>query len=171
MPISILPIGMALSSAYAALVFGTMQPAAAASPLMQPQAGEWRYEIDAGSISQTLNTWAASGGAIQTPLGTAQLQQLTAEISNNELIIRGTASTGWFNVPVDAAATASVQGGNVQMHVVDAHVNGMDVPDAARGQLEQQLQSQVVQSDAGSGVVLRSLELGDGKIVVTWVGP
>ena len=157
-----LPLGIALSSAYAALVVGAAQP----------QTPEWRYETDAGSISQSLNAWAAaSGGAIDTPLGTARLQQLSAEISNNELIVRGTASTGWFSAPVDAAATASVQGGTVQVHVVDAHVNGMDVPDAARGQLEQQLQRQVAQAVSGSGVSVRSVQLGDGRLQVTYVGP
>jgi hypothetical protein len=164
MAFSLVPIGMALS-----LTFGAMQPTISAEPLAQAQ--ESRYEIDAGTISQSLNAWAASGGAIQTPLGSARLQQLSADISNGELIVRGTASTGWFNVPVDAAATASAQGGNVQVHVVDAHVNGMDVPDAARGQLEQELQSQVSQSIARSGVAVRSVQLGDGTLAIIWVGP
>jgi hypothetical protein len=164
MAFSLVPIGMALS-----LTFGTMQPTVSAAPFAQ--AHESRYEIDAGTISQSLNAWAASGGAIQTPLGSARLQQLSADISNGELIVRGTASTGWFNVPVDAAASAWAQGGNVQVHVVDAHVNGMDVPDAARGQLEQQLQSQVSQSIARSGVAVRSVELGNGTLAVVWVGP
>lgn len=171
MAINILPCGMALSSVYAALTFGTMQPSAVVPPVAQVQAPEWRYEVDARSISQSLNAWAASAGALQTPLGTARLQQLTAEIGDNELIVRGTATTGWFSVPVDAAATASVQSGDVQVHVVDAHVNGMDMPDVARGQLEQQLQSQVAQSVAGSGVLVHSVQLGDGKLAVTLVGP
>ena len=171
MPISTLAIGMTISSAYAALMLGTMQPSAAAAPVAQAQSREWRYETDAQSISQSLNAWAASGGALQTPLGQAQLRQLSAEISDNELIVRGTASAGWFNVPVDAAATASVRGGSVQVHVIDAHVNGVDVPDVARGQLEQQLQAQVAQAVAGSGAVVRSVQLTGGKLEVTWVQP
>jgi LmeA-like phospholipid-binding len=161
MAINILPLGMAISTAYAALTFGTLQ----SSPMME--ARESRYDIDAGSISQTLNAWAASGGTVPTPLGAARLQQLRAEISNNELIVRGTART----VPVDAAATVSLQSGNMRVHVVDAHVNGLPAPDAVRNQLEQQLQSQVDQSLAGSGVVVRSVQLGDGKLELTWVGP
>jgi hypothetical protein len=170
MPISILSLGMTVFSAYTALVLSTMQPVAATPPVAQAQAREWRYETDARSISQSLNTWAASGVAFQTPLGTAQLQQLSAEIGNNALIVRGTASTGWFSVPVDAQASVSVDAGNVQVHVVGAHINGMDVPEVARGQLEQQLQTQLVQAVAGSGVVVRSVELRDGKLEVTWVG-
>jgi DUF2993 family protein len=169
MPISSIRLGMALSSAYAALMFGSMHASAATPPVTE--AREWRYEMDAGSLSQSMNAWAASGGAIQTPLGAARLQELTAEISNNELIVRGTASTGWLSVPVDAAATAWVQSGNVQVQVVNAHINGIDVPDVARGQLEQQVQNQVTQSVAGSGVVVRSVQLGDGKLAVGWVGP
>ena len=171
MPMSIVSLGMTMSSAYAALMFGTLQPSAVAAPDAQTQAREWRYEIDAGSLSQGLNAWAASGGAVQTPLGTARLQQLTADITDDELIVRGTASAGWFNVPVDAAATASVQSGNVQVHVVDAHINGVGIPDVARSQLEQQLQNQVAQSVAGSGVVVRSVQLGVGKLALTWVTP
>jgi hypothetical protein len=59
----------------------------------------------------------------------------------------------------------------VQVHVVDAHVNGLAVPDAARGQLEQQLQSQVSQSIARSGVAVHSVELRDGTLAITWAGP
>jgi hypothetical protein len=170
MPISIVAIGMTISTAYAALMFGTIQPSADVA-VAQAQAREWRYETDAQSINQSLNAWAASSGGLQTPLGTAQLRQLSAEIRNNELIVRGTASTGWLSVPVDAAATASVQGGSVRVHVVDAHLNGMDMPDVARGQLEQQLQAQVAQAVAGSGAVVSSVQLGDGKLSVTWVQP
>jgi hypothetical protein len=171
MEINLLPLGMALSSAYAALTFGTVQVSDAAPAGTPAQAREWYYEADANSISQSLNVWAAAGGVIQTPLGTARLQQLTVDVSNDELTVRGTATTGWFSVPVDAETTASVQSGNVQVHVVGAHVNGMDVPDAARGQLEQQLQSQVAQSVGRYGVVVRSVQLADGKLEITWVGP
>jgi hypothetical protein len=171
MAINLLPLGMALSSAYAALAFGTVHVSDAAPPATPAQAREWYYETDASSISQSLNGWAAAGGAIQTPLGTARLQQLTADISNDELTVRATAATGWFSVPVDAETTASVQNGNVQVHVVGAHINGMDVPDAARGQLEQQLQSQVAQSVGRYAVVVRSVQLADGKLEITWVGP
>jgi LmeA-like phospholipid-binding len=172
MAINLVPLRIALSSACAALTLGTMQASAAAPPTVNQVSGrEWRYEIDASSISQSLNAWAASGGNIETPLGTARLQQLSAEIDDNELKVRGVANAGWYSVPVDAAATASVQSGSVQVHVVDAHINGMDVPDAARGQLEQQLQTQVAQSVAGSGLAVRSVQLGDGKLAVTWVGP
>ena len=171
MAINLLPLGMALSSAYAAFMFGTVQVSDAAPSVTPAQAREWYYEIDASSITQSLNAWAADGGAVQTPLGAARLQQLTADIGNDELTVRGTATSGWFSVPVDAEATASVQDGNVQVHVVSAHVNGMDIPDGARGQLEQQLQNQVAQSVGRSGVVVRSVRLADGKLETTWVGP
>jgi hypothetical protein len=171
MAINLVPLGIAISSACAALTFGSTQVAAAAPPTIDQLPREWRYEIDASSISQSLNDWAASGGTVETPLGTARLQHLNAEIGNNELVVRGVANAGWFSVPVDAAATATVQSGTVQVHVVDAHVNGMGVPDAARGQLEQQLQTQVAQSVSGSGVAVRSVQIGDGKLAVTWVGP
>jgi len=172
MAVNLVPLGLALSTACAALTFGTMHASAAAPPTInQVSAREWHYEIDASSISQSLNDWASSGGTLETPLGTARLQQLTAEIDNNELVVRGIAIAGWLSVPVDAAATASVQKGNVQVHVVDAHVNGMDVPDAARGQLERQLQTRISQSVAGTGVAVRTVQLSDGKLAVNWVEP
>jgi hypothetical protein len=67
---------------------------------------------------------------------------------------------------VDAAATASVQDGNVLVQVTQAHINGIDVPDAARTQLQQQLQGQIAQSIAAYGVAVRSVELTDGGLVV-----
>jgi len=172
MAINLVPLRIALSSACAALTLGTLPASAAAPPASgQGSTGEWRYEIDSSSITRSLNAWAASGGMLETPLGTARLQQLSAEIDDQELIVRGVANTGWFSVPVDAAATASIQSGTVQVHVVDAHFNGVDVPAAARGQLEQQVQTQLAQSIAGTGVGVHSVALGDGKLRLTLVGP
>jgi hypothetical protein len=167
MAMSLLPIRMVLSSAYAALTFGTVQ----VSQPAPAQAPQWHYETDASAISQTLNTWAATGGGIQTPFGTARLQQVTADISNDQLTVRGTATAGWVSVPVDAESTASVQDGNVQVHVVGAHINGINMPDSARAQLEQLLQSQIAQSVSGSGAVVSSVQLTDGKLQITGVGP
>jgi hypothetical protein len=167
MAINLLPIGMVLSTAYASLTFGTVQ----VSQPAPSQAHEWHYETDADSISQTLNSWAATGDGIQTPFGTARLQQFTADISNDQLTLRGTATAGWLSIPIDAESTASAQNGNLQVHLLGAHISGISVPDSARGRLEQVLQSQIAQSVSGAGVVVNSVQLADGKLEITGVGP
>jgi hypothetical protein len=135
------------------------------------QSKDWTVQIDSATLSQNLNAWATAQGALETPVGTARLEKLSADIRDNQLIVHGTADAGWLSMPVDATATASVQADNVKVLVNQVHVNGVDVPEAARRQLEQQLQSQLEQSVAANHVVVRSVRLGDGKLVVSGSRP
>ena len=150
-------INLAFALAATVLTFAAAQGA---------PAQQWSVQVDTPTLNSSLNTWAASQGGLQTPFGTAQLRNLTAEIGDGLVTVHGTADTGWFSVPVDAAATASVQGGNVQVRVTRARIGGVDVPEAARGQLEQQLQGQLAQSLAAHHVVVRSVSLADGTIAI-----
>jgi hypothetical protein len=171
-----LAFALASSGAVAALTFGAVQWPATAQT--QPAAAvvtaaptpEWSFQVDTPTLNQNVNAWAGSQAGVQTPFGTARLRNLAAEIGENQLTVRGAADAGWFSVPVDAVATAAVQNGNVQVHVTQAHVNGVDVPQAARDQVEQQWQEQITQSIAGYRVVVRSVRLADGKLVIagTW---
>jgi hypothetical protein len=131
-----------------------------------PQSQQWSVQVDTPTLTQYMNSWAAAQGTIQTPLGDARLKQLSADIRDNKLIVSGTAESGWLTVPVDAAAAASAQNGAVQVHIEQAHINGVDMPDVLRSQLEQQLQNQLAQSLAAYRVTVQSVQLGDGKLVV-----
>ena len=169
---SIPRLALAMSVACAIVTFGPL-PQAAAAPaalLAQTPAPQWEVEVDAQSLSQNLNAWASAEGTLQTPVGAARLQQLSADIGDNELIVRGSASAGWFSLPVEATATAAAANGSVQVHVVEARVSGIDVPEAVRADLEQQLQTQLAHTIAADGAVVQSVQLADGKLAAagTW---
>jgi hypothetical protein len=132
---------------------------------------EWTFQTDGPTLSRDLNTWAAGQAPLQTPVGMARLEQLSAEIRDNELVVHGTANAGWLNAPVDAAATAQVQSGRVLVQVRQAHINGVDVPEVARHELEQQLQNQLEQSIGANQIVVRSVQMGGGKLVVSGTRP
>jgi hypothetical protein len=179
---SIARLGITLASTFAALTFGLMnRPAAAMSPTAavarssapiaahaqnQSSTRVWSYQVDTSTLDEYLNTWAAEQGSVQTPLGSARLRQLHTEIRDNQLIVGGTADSGMFSVPVDATAVAAAQNGSVQVHIVQARINGMDMPDAARSQVEQQLQNQLAQSLATYGVTVQSVQLANGTLVI-----
>lgn len=173
-------LGVAVASSFGVLMLAAMNRPAFTTPsvasVVQPapplttaqtQTQPWRYQIAASTLDQYLNVWAAGEGTVQTPLGTARLRQLHTDIRDNELIMRGTADTGWLSVPVDATVTASVQSGQVQVRIVEAHIKGVDVPDGPRAQIEYQLQSQMTQALAAYHVSVRSVQLANGEIVVT----
>lgn len=177
---NILKLGLALASALGVVTFGPLNrpsvaqstaPVAAQSTVpvaaQTNQSQVWSYQLDTATLNQYVNAWAGAQGALQTPLGTARLRQLNTEIRDNELIVSGTADAGWLSVPVDAAATASVESGSVLVHLVRAHINGVDVPDGPRAQIEQQLQSQLSQPLSAYHVSVRSVQLADGKLVIS----
>jgi hypothetical protein len=128
---------------------------------------DWTLQIDSPTLTQDLNAWAAGQATVQTPVGMARLQQLNADIRDNELVVTGTADAGWISAPVDVAAKAEAQSGRVQVQVTQAHVSGVDVPEVGRRQLEQQLQSQIEQSLGAYGVAVRSVQMGGGKLVLS----
>ncbi len=169
-----LTLGVVAITLFAALSLGPMNgpaiiagPSASITPVAIEASGQvWTFTIDAPTLSGYLNAWAAAQGDIQTPLGTTRLRQMAAEIRDNELIVSGTADVGWFSMPVEAAASASVQNGVVRVHVDWAHIHGVNVPDAFRTQIEQQLQAQLSQSLAYH-LSVHSLELANGKLVIT----
>ena len=179
----VVKLGLAVS---ALLVLGGLYRASTAPPATAPvptyvrtpaavlpqQVGqEWTFQVDARTLSQNLNSWAATQGTLQTPLGVARLQHLNVDIRDNELFFRGTAVAGSLTVSVEAAATASVQDGNLQVQLKQARINGVDVPPPARNELEQQLQNQIARSIDVYHVVVHSVRLGNGTLAISGTGP
>jgi hypothetical protein len=60
-----------------------------------------------------------------------------------------------------------VVGGRVVVHLVEAHVNGVALPDSARGQIEQQVQAQLDQTVGAQHVRVSSVRVADGSLAVS----
>jgi hypothetical protein len=129
---------------------------------------EWSVQLDEASLTQQLNAWMAGQGLVQTPLGMAQLEDMTAELRDNELVVHGSVETAGMRAPVDIALSAAVKdGGHVHVQVDGAHLDGVPLPAAALQQVDQLLQTQVDQSVAAYAVDVTSIHVGDGMLVVT----
>jgi hypothetical protein len=136
-------------------------------PLANQAVQEWSVQIDEATLTREANAWAMEQPLLQTAVGTVRLQELSVQPRDDQLVVHGTAEAGWIRAPFDVTASASVDAGHVQVQVPDAHVNGLDLPDAARRDIERQLQ------DWLDGLVLehhasvRSVRLGQGTLLVT----
>jgi hypothetical protein len=95
------------------------------------------------------------------------MQDLTVELRDDQLVMRGAASVGWIQAPVQLVASASVENTRLRVHLHEADVNGVQVPEVVRGQLEQQLQDQLDQSLGTYHVEVRSVRMGGGELVVS----
>ena len=130
---------------------------------------DWSVEIDEATLTLNLNAWASAQPPLQTPLGMARLEDLTVALRDDQVVLKGTARTAWVRAPVDVLASPSIQNGRAQIHLREAHLNGVQVPEVVRRQLEQQLQGQLDQSVGNYHVVVRSVRVSGGMLVVSGI--
>ena len=131
----------------------TVTPSVVTAPASQTSQ-EWTFQIDEPTLTREVNAWAAGQPLVQTSVGTARLKDLSVELRNSQLVVRGTADAGWMSAPVDATASATVQTGRVLVQVHEAHIDGVDLPEGARRQLDQQLQDQL-DLESGADVIVQ----------------
>ncbi len=142
-------------------------PVATAAVSLDRASRDWSVEIDEATLTQNLNGWARAQPPVQTPLGMARLEDLTVELRDDQVVLKGTAQAAWVRAPVDLLASASVQSGHAQIRLREAHVNGVQVPEVMRRQLEQQLQGRLDQSVEAYHVIVRSVRVSVGALVVS----
>src|SRR5260370_37487218 len=99
----------------------------------------------------------------------ARLEALTVALRDDQVVVKGAARAAWVGAPVDLLASLSVQNGRAQIQLRQAHLNGVQVPEAVRRQLEQQLQGQLDQSVGNYRVVVRSVRVSGGMLVVSGI--
>lgn len=126
----------------------------------------WSVQVDDATLTQNLNTWAAQQPSLQTPVGTAQLQRLTVHMADDQVLLNGVADTGWIAEPFSAEMFASVSGGRATVHVSNAQLGDLTVPDSARSALEQELQHQLDQFVAANRVTVESVSIRPGTLVI-----
>jgi hypothetical protein len=154
------------------LALGAMgQPARAGVPPVYSSfaapAEEWSLALDEATLTRQANAWAAGQVLSQTPFGMVRLQDLGVQLRNDEATVHGSADAGWIRASIDLEAAAAVQQGRVIVQLRGAQVNGIQVPDVARREIEQQLQDQLDQSLATAQLSVRCVHIGDGQLSVT----
>jgi hypothetical protein len=128
---------------------------------------EWTLQIDESTLTQKLNAWATGQSVLQTPVGSARLSDLSVHIGDDALVIRGVADTGAVAAPVVLDATASASAGRVLVHIRQAQIRDLAIPEAARRGLEDWLQQQLDQWLATDHAVVHSVDIRSGRLVVS----
>jgi hypothetical protein len=124
-------------------------------------------QIDEASLTQELNTRATGLTVIQTPVGSARLHNLTVQLGNDELVLRGVADTGRVAESVALHATGSISAGRVLVQVGQAQVGGVDLPETVRHAVQDWLQQQLDEWLAAHDAVVNSVEIRTGRLVVS----
>jgi hypothetical protein len=130
-------------------------------------AQEWTLQIHESTLTQQLNTWAAGQNVLQTPVGSARLRDLSVQLGDDELVLRGVADTGAVAAPVALDATASASAGRLLVHVGQAQIRDVALPEAARRALQDWLQQQLDQWLATDHAVVQSVDIRSGRLVVS----
>jgi hypothetical protein len=129
-----------------------------------PAGSEWTYRIDEATFSRAANAWAAQQPPLPTPLGDVRLQNLTATLRDDQLVIRGEASAGVLTQPVSLTATAQAIQGRVLLRIKQMSAGALAVPDSTRGLVEGQLQHQLDGVLAGQHAVIDSVRIANGTL-------
>jgi len=124
------------------------------------------YEIGEQALTEQADAMLAGRTIGQTPLGNARLRDLMVRLRDNSMTVSGAAETDSARIPVEISATPDVQAGRVLVHVTDAQMGGFPAPEPVRRFVEQYLQGQVDQALALSGAAIKSVEIGQGKLVI-----
>jgi hypothetical protein len=130
-------------------------------------AQDWTLQIDESTLTQKLNSWATGQSVLQTAVGNARLRDLSVHIGDDGLLIRGVADTGAVAGPVVLDATASAGAGRVLVHIREAQIRDLAIPEAARRALQEWLQQQLDQWLATDHNVIQSVDIRSGRLVVS----
>jgi hypothetical protein len=141
-------------------------PSAARPHTVAAVANALTYEIGEQALTKQANALVAGRSIGQTPLGNATLHDLTVQLRNNQVTLSGTAQTDNARFPVQISAISHVQTGRVLVHVTDAQVGNFPAPEPVRRFIEQYLQTEIDQALAQSGAAVKSVEIGQGKLVI-----
>ena len=76
---------------------------------------------------------------------------------------------GGMAAPLTLSASATVESGRAMVHVHEARLAGADLPESARGELQQRLQDQIDQATATFHVVVQSISIGEGTLALRGV--
>ena len=137
---------------------------AASVPTAAP--GQVSLVIDEATLTREVNHQLAGQPLMDTPLGAATVHSLTVQLRNGQILASGQAQIGPTNLPVSVAGTVTPQSGQLRATLTDARMGAVEMPAAARQQMQQQLQSQVDQLTATQPVRVQSVTIADGKMTV-----
>jgi hypothetical protein len=137
---------------------------AAPAPTARPD--EVSFELTEDQLTERLNQRLAGQSLGQTPLGTATLQRIEAEVQNGQVLANGAAAVAGQTVPVTLAGHVDLQGGKPIVVVSDANAAGVPLPQSARDAARGAIQDQVDQEVSRLNMQVRSISMVNGKLTL-----
>ena len=165
--IALIGVGLALLAGMQGGV-RSLRPRAASARAQEISTGTvpqvWSFQIDESTLTRDVNAWADAQPRFQTPVGSARLHDLTAQLHTDLLVVQGSAELGGVSLPLTLSAVAAVESQRAVVHVREARLGGADLPESARGELQQRLQDQIDQATATFHVVVQSISISEGRL-------
>lgn len=131
----------------------------------QDAARTWSIRIDEATLSREMNAWADAQPPFDTPVGTAGLHNLYAQLSSDQALVQGNVEIGSISAPFVFSVDASVDSGRVLLHLNTARLGGVDVPASVRSELEQRMQDRLDESTRSLHLAVQSVSTTDGALV------
>lgn len=160
-------VGLGILSSTSRPATPSPTPAAQAPPAPPPASGEERIELTQSALTDRLTQRLVGQPMGSTPLGSATLTRVSAQLTNGQMLTTGDAQVGSTSVPVSITGHMDLQSGRPLVIVQDARAAGVPLPDATRQAVQSAIQEQVDQEIGRSQLHVTSVTIGEGKLVVT----
>ena len=130
-------------------------------------APDWTLQIDEAHLTRDLVVLANQESTPATLLAGARVRNPNVELRNDQIVLRGDVEAGWLVQPAVLVATASVDGDRVLVRIRSARIGPIDLPQLVQRDLEREFQERLDQVASTNDVVVRSVRIGNGRLVAT----
>ena len=141
------------------------KPAPAGQTQKAPGPGEMSVTVSEQELSRLLNQQLAGRAIGQTPLGSASIDRIQVALRSGAADASGDARLGAARVPFTSRMSAQPDGnGRVKVKVEQAKIASLELPEAARAELQTLVQGEVDRLLEGQPIRVRSVEIGNGQL-------
>jgi hypothetical protein len=128
------------------------------------QAGDQTIEVTESELTSALNDQVAGRPVAETPLGTASIQRMSAQLRDGHMRATGNALAGSTSLPVELTASMHVENGRPLVVVDDLRAAGVPLPASAREPVQHALQAQLDQQVQARQLRITSVVVADGTL-------
>ena len=126
--------------------------------------GDQTIEMTESELTTVLNEHMAGRTLGETPVGSATMQQVTAQLRNGHIGATGNAVVGSASVPVEMTASMHVDNGRALVVIDDLRAAGVPLPAGAREPVRDAVQAQLDQQVQARHLRVTSISVADGKL-------
>ncbi len=146
---------------------GTTSAPGSTATAVQPKAGEQTIQITEADLNQRLNQRLVGQPLGNTPLGTATLQSINAQLTDGHVLANGDARVAATTVPVSMTASGTIENGRAIVIVDDLKAAGVSLPASTRQSVQQTLQAQLDDAIGRDQMKVSAISIANGKLTLT----